>query len=202
MKTGIRKLILAGGFVMIVLAAVCSCTADNASRLTKAEKDIIDADGIMRVLTVTDREDSLVLRSECADFPLKALRSKRFGRLVERMLATVTDSTQDGVGIAGPQVGLKRRVVAVQRFDKAGEPFEVYPNIRVEYLSDEKQTGPEGCLSIPDIYGEVERSQTVVISYVDVRTLEPVRDTVSGFTAVIFQHETDHLDGILFTDRM
>lgn len=47
---------------------------------------------------------------------------------------TVTDSTQDGVGIAGPQVGLKRRVVAVQRFDKAGEPFEVYPNIRVEYL--------------------------------------------------------------------
>ena len=156
---------------MAVLAAVCSCTADNASRLTKAEKDIIDADGIMRVLTVTDREDSLVLRSECADFPLKALRSKRFGRFAERMLATVTDSTQDGVGIAGPQVGLKRRVVAVQRFDKAGEPFEVYPNI-------------------------------VVISYVDVRTLETVRDTVSGFTAVIFQHETDHLDGILFTDRM
>lgn len=202
MKTGIRKLILAGGFVTAVLAAVYGCFADNAPHLTRAEKDIIDADGIMRVLTVDDREDSLFLRSECAEFPLKVLRSKRFGRLAERMLATVTDSTQDGVGIAGPQVGLKRRVVVVQRFDKAGEPFEVYPNIRVEYLSDEKQTGPEGCLSIPEIYGEVERSQTVVISYVDVRTLEPVRDTVSGFTAVIFQHETDHLDGILFTDRM
>ena len=49
MKTGIRSLILAGGFVMAVLAAVCSCTADNASRLTEAEKNIIDADGIMRV---------------------------------------------------------------------------------------------------------------------------------------------------------
>ena len=179
MKTGIRKLILAGGFVTAVLAAVYGCFADNAPHLTRAEKD-----------------------TECVEFPLKVLRSKRFGRLAERMLATVTDSTQDGVGIAGPQVGLKRRVVVVQRFDKAGEPFEVYPNIRVEYLSDEKQTGPEGCLSIPEIYGEVERSQTVVISYVDVRTLEPVRDTVSGFTAVIFQHETDHLDGILFTDRM
>lgn len=202
MKTGTRDFILAGGFVMAVLAAVCGCTADNASRLTKAEKDIIDAEGIMRVLTVDDREDSLILRSECTDFSLKTLRSERFGRLSERMVATVTDSTQDGVGIAAPQVGLKRRVVAVQRFDKAGEPFEVYPNIRVEYLSDEKQTGPEGCLSIPEIYGEVERSQTVVISYVDVRTLETVRDTVSGFTAVIFQHETDHLDGILFTDRM
>ena len=202
MKTGTRDFILAGGFVMAILAAVCGCTADNASRLTRAEKDIIDAEGIMRVLTVDDREDSLILRSECTDFSLKTLRSERFGRLSERMVATVTDSTQDGVGIAAPQVGLKRRVVAVQRFDKAGEPFEVYPNIRVEYLSDEKQTGPEGCLSIPEIYGEVERSQTVVISYVDVRTLETVRDTVSGFTAVIFQHETDHLDGILFTDRM
>ena len=202
MKTGTRDFILAGGFVMAVLAAVCGCTADNASRLTRAEKDIIDAEGIMRVLTVDDREDSLILRSECTDFSLKTLRSERFGRLSARMVATVTDSTQDGVGIAAPQVGLKRRVVAVQRFDKAGEPFEVYPNIRVEYLSDEKQTGPEGCLSIPEIYGEVERSQTVVISYVDVRTLETVRDTVSGFTAVIFQHETDHLDGILFTDRM
>ncbi len=202
MKAGIRDFILAGGVVMAVLAAVCGCSADDAPRLTGAEKDIIDAAGIMRVLTVDDRKDSLVLRSECIDFPMKALRSERFGRLADRMIATVTDSTQDGVGIAGPQVGLKRRVVAVQRFDKAGEPFEVYPNIRVEYLSDEKQTGPEGCLSIPEIYGEVERSQTVVISYVDIRTLDTVRDTVSGFTAVIFQHETDHLDGILFTDRM
>ena len=202
MKAGIRNFIFGGGLVTAVLAAACGCTADNAARLTGEEKDIIDAEGIMRVLTVDDREDSLLLRSECADFPLKALRSERFGRLADRMIATVTDSTQDGVGIAGPQVGLKRRVVAVQRFDKAGEPFEVYPNIRVEYLSEEKQTGPEGCLSIPGIYGDVERSQTIVISYVDIRTLETVRDTVNGFTAVIFQHETDHLDGILFTDRM
>ena len=191
------------GFVLAALMAmVCGCIAANAPRLSRAEKDIIDAEGIMRVLTVSDKEDSLVLRSKCSDFPVKILRSERFVRLADRMIATVTDSTQDGVGIAGPQVGLKRRVVAVQRFDKAGEPFEVYPNIRVEYLSDEKQTGPEGCLSIPEIHGEVERSQTVVISYVDIRTLDTVRDTVSGFTAVIFQHETDHLDGILFTDRM
>ena len=187
---------------MAVLAAVCGCSADNAPRLARAEKDIIDAEGIMRVLTVSNREDSLVLRSECTDFPERVLRSKRFRRLADRMIATVTDSTQDGVGIAGPQVGLKRRVVAVQRFDKEGKPFEVYPNIRIVYRSEETQTGPEGCLSIPDIYGNVERSQTVVISYIDINTLKPVRDTVSGFTAVIFQHETDHLDGILFTDRM
>lgn len=196
MKTGVVIEIIA------LLAVVCGCSSDNAMRLDREEKDIIDAEGIMRVLTVSNREDSLVLRSECADFPERVLRSKRFRRLADRMIATVTDSTQDGVGIAGPQVGLKRRLVAVQRFDKDGGPFEVYPNIRIEYMSDETQTGPEGCLSIPDIYGEVERSQTVVISYVDPYSFESVRDTVSGFTAVIFQHETDHLDGILFTDRM
>ena len=198
MKTGIRTAIS----LLAIAAAAYSCTTDKVSRLDKAEKDLIDAAGIMRVLTVDDKEDSLVLRSECTDFPQKFLRSGRFRRLADRMIATVTDSTQDGVGIAGPQVGLKRRIIAVQRFDKEGEPFEIYPNIRMEYLSEETQTGPEGCLSVPEIYGDVERSQTVVISYTDPDTMEQARDTVSGFTAVIFQHETDHLDGILFTDRM
>jgi peptide deformylase len=201
MKTGIKNFIMMA-LLSSVLSAVCGCVAGNAPRLSGAEKGIIDADGIMRVLSISDRKDSLVLRSKCVDFPKRALRSERFHRLADRMVATVTDSTQDGVGIAGPQVGLKRRVVAVQRFDKEGKPFEVYPNIRIVYRSEETQTGPEGCLSVPDIYGNVERSQTVVISYIDINTLKPVRDTVSGFTAVIFQHETDHLDGILFTDRM
>ena len=110
--------------------------------------------------------------------------------------------TQDGVGLAAPQVGLNRRVVAVMRYDKPGYPFEVYPNIHIEYFSDQKQTGPEGCLSIPDIAGDVERSQQVVIRYTDPETLSEVRDTVDGYTAVIFQHEVDHLEGILFTDRL
>ena len=202
MNPGIIKHFLAAGLAAVVLMSVCGCSADKAPRLGREEKDIIDGNGVMRVLTVSHREDSLLLRSECADFPGRVLRTERFSRLAGRMIETVTDPSQGGVGIAGPQVGLKRRVVAVQRFDKEGEPFEVYPNIRIVYMSEEKQTGPEGCLSVPDIYGNVERSQTVVISYTNPVTLESVRDTLSGFTAVIFQHETDHLDGILFTDRL
>ena len=92
-------------------------------------------------------------------------------------------------GLAAPQVGLNRRVVAVMRYDKPGYPFEVYPNIHIEYFSEQKQTGPEGCLSIPEIAGDVERSQQVVIRYTDPGTLSEVRDTVDGYTAVIFQHE-------------
>ena len=75
------------------------------------------------------------------------------------------------------------------------------PDIRSKCIPT-LQTGPEGCLSIPDIAGDVERSQQIVIRYTDPETLSEVRDTVDGYTAVIFQHETDHLDGILFTDRM
>ena len=184
----------------LLLTAGCG---DRASRFTAEEERLImSSDGLMRVLLVTSPGDSLVLRTPCVDLAEEDLQSEVYERLVCRMIATVTDSTQDGVGLAAPQVGLNRRVVAVMRYDKPGYPFEVYPNIYIEYLSDRKQTGPEGCLSIPDIAGDVERSQQIVIRYTDPETLSEVRDTVDGYTAVIFQHETDHLEGILFTDRM
>jgi peptide deformylase len=174
----------------------------------------------MRVLTIDAPSDLAVLRSLSYDLSDSALLSDDFKRLAELMVATVTHPSQDGVGIAGPQVGLNRRVVAVQRFDKEGEPFEVYPNVRIVWASDSLATGPEGCLSVPDRRGEVLRSQEIVIEYADIdgaeysckegrlnsnRDVKPipmVRDTVSGFTAVIFQHEVDHLDGVLYIDRL
>ena len=85
----------------------------------------------MRVLTVYDAADSLVLRKECGTISEKELKSHEYQSLADKMVATVTSPEEDGVGIAGPQVGISRRIVAVQRFDKAGEPFEVYPNIRI-----------------------------------------------------------------------
>ena len=73
------------------------------------------------------------------------LASPEFTALSELLLATVQHPTQDGVGIAGPQVGISRRVVAVQRFDKPGEPFEVYPNVRIVGRRGELCSGPERC---------------------------------------------------------
>lgn len=193
--------------IFLVAAAALSaagCTGDGsrAPRMSREEKALIEGPGIMRVLTVDNREDSLVLRAGCSDFRIHDMKSETFRILSGRMIATVTDPSQDGVGIAGPQVGLKRRIVAVMRYDKPGMPFEIYPNLHIEYLSDEKQCGPEGCLSIPDISGNVIRSQKIIIRYTDPETIETVRDTVEGYTAVIFQHEADHLDGILFTDKV
>ena len=175
----------------------------DAGRFTSAERAIINgADSIMRVLTIEDSCDVAVLRAKSTDLSESALHSKEYLRLAHLMVATVTHPSQDGVGIAGPQIGMNRRVVAVQRFDKPGEPFEVYPNIRIVQASDSLAYGPEGCLSVPDRRGEVLRSQKIVIEYAATDPFRMVRDTVSGFTAVIFQHEIDHLDGILYIDRL
>ena len=190
-----------------------SCANSACGDFTKEEASLINGcDRMMRVLTIAEKQDSLLLRDTSRMFSSKALTSAEYTRLEELMVATVTHPSQDGVGIAGPQVGLNRRVVAVQRFDKEGEPFEVYPNIRIVWASDSLAYGPEGCLSVPDRRGEVARSREIVIEYADLEalrkgesgevTVPTRRDTVKGFTAVIFQHETDHLDGILYIDRL
>lgn len=247
----------------------CSAAGDEACGAADGEACGKTPAGTMRVLTIADRADSLLLRDTSRNFSAKALLSEEYAMLCSLMVATVTHPTQDGVGIAGPQVGLNRRIVAVQRFDKDGEPFEVYPNIRIIWASDSLAYGPEGCLSVPDMRGEVLRSQEVIIEYADLEKLSgggcgecagcddasgcdgvdgcdgvamaggsrdglagdgsagdgvasdrlagdglacdglagngdiPMRrDTIKGFTAVIFQHETDHLDGILYIDRL
>ena len=175
----------------------------NNGELTPDERAILEsADSIMRVLTIEDPRDLSVLRTPSVDFSPEALLSDEFARLSELMVATVTHPSQDGVGIAGPQVGMNRRVVAVQRFDKEGEPFEVYPNISIVWSSDSLTVGPEGCLSVPDRREDVARSTKIVIEYTAAPGMTPIRDTISGFTAVIFQHEIDHLDGVLYIDRL
>ena len=182
----------------------------SIGNFTPDERAILEsADSIMRVLTIENAHDLSVLRAPSIDFSTEALLSDEFARLSELMVATVTHPSQDGVGIAGPQVGLNRRVIAVQRFDKEGEPFEVYPNINIVWKSDSLEFGPEGCLSVPDRREDVARSTEIVIEYTDYSgatdasdALPIVRETVSGFTAVIFQHEIDHLEGVLFIDKV
>ena len=185
--------------VMMMAAVACQ----NGGRWSKAEKDLISGEGeTMRVLTVYDKADSLVLRAKCSEISAEELSSNEYKMLADKMVATVTSPEEDGVGIAGPQVGISRRIVAVQRFDKDGEPFEVYPNIRVSDRRGEKELGPEGCLSIPGKRGDVSRYRDIDITYTSVRTLRDTTENIKGFTAVIFQHECDHLDGILYTDYL
>ena len=194
------------GFMM-ALFAFASCNSGEGTFTGKELSLINGADSIMRVLTIDRPDDLAVLRAQSEDLSSETLSSEAFVRLCSQMTATVTHPSQDGVGIAGPQVGLNRRVVAVQRFDKEGEPFEVYGNIRIAAHHGEKASGGEGCLSVPDRRGDVMRWQDIEIEYDAVFsegkvTVQPVRERIQGFTAVIFQHETDHLDGVLYIDRL
>ena len=206
------------GLLLIMTIGAPSCCSPSEGFSEKELALIESTDSIMRVLTVEDSLDNAVLRAPSKDFSIESLRSETFAELERLMVATVTHPSQDGVGIAGPQVGLNRRVVAVQRFDKGiagadGEmeyPFEVYPNIRILWASDSLSAGPEGCLSVPGRRGDVLRSQEIVVEYADMTSIRDtscedipmIRDTVRGFTAVIFQHEIDHLEGVLYIDRL
>ena len=192
------------------MMAALACGRSKTGGFSSGELELLNGtDSIMRVLTIQDSIDLAVLRAVSCDFSAKELMSEQFTKLGRRMVATVTHPSQDGVGIAGPQVGLNRRIVAVQRFDKEGEPFEVYANVRIVWMSDSLACGPEGCLSVPDRRGNVLRSQQIVIEYADLASLSHscddipmARDTGSGFTAGIFQHEIDHLEGVLYIDRL
>ena len=170
---------------------------------TAAERKLIENQpAVMRVLTIEDESDLKVLRTPCRGFSAKELADPLYTTLAEKMIATVTSPEQDGVGIAGPQVGLSRSIIAVQRFDKEGNPFEVYPNIRITAFRGEPEAGAEGCLSVPGRRGNVLRWRDIDISYSSPETGQEVTERVEGFTAVIFQHETDHLQGVLYIDKL
>lgn len=185
-----------------MLAALLLGCSPNGVSLTRAEKVLINgSDSLMRVLTVADSADLAVLRAESVDFSAADLASPEFEALVAKMKFTVQDPSQDGVGIAAPQVGLNRRLIVVCRLDLPGEPFEAYANVQIDSLWGDDIVGREGCLSIPGLRGNVSRKEFASVSYTDPASLERRREIVSGYVARIFQHEVDHLAGILYTDR-
>ena len=185
--------------ILFCVAVLVACrggfTAEEREVIYRGEGDI------MRVMSIADTADSLLLRRECQPMVEQMVGSEELQTLCRRMLATVNDPENEGVGIAAPQVGVSRRMVAVQRYDKQGAPFEFFLNPEIVAMLGEKQLGGEGCLSIPDMRGEVMRAWSIVLKYRDLDFVEQT-DTVNGFTAVIFQHEVDHLDGVLYIDRM
>lgn len=188
---------------VLIMTTIGTQSCNNSTSWTSDEEALInDAPGTkMRLWTIDNAEDSIFLRQPSQPLTQADIQQPIFELLKERMLLTVTDPENEGVGIAAPQVGIGRQVVAVQRFDKPGQPFEFYVNPRLTYLSDEKQKGWEGCLSVPNQRGEVLRSKQVVVTFNHPTTFELQCDTVEGFTAIIFQHETDHLSGTLYIDK-
>ena len=115
--------------LLIMIVATLGLAACGET-FTAAEREVIHAggQGIMRVLSIDNEADSLALREESRPMSESLLRTEEYALLRERMLQTVQNPEAEGVGIAAPQVGVRRAVIAVQRFDKEGEPFEFFLN--------------------------------------------------------------------------
>ena len=120
--------------------------------------------------------------------------------LAEDMLDTMYDAP--GIGLAAPQIGVMKRIV-VMDLAPEGEPADplVMINPEITKFGDEIQVTEEGCLSIPELYYEVERPSTVTVQYTDLEGKEVTKDA-DGKLAVCIQHELDHLDGVLYIDYL
>lgn len=121
--------------------------------------------------------------------------SKRTIRLIGDMIRIMRDA--NGQGLAAPQVGVSERVVIIAPGGGKAMPL-VNPTI-LEAIGE--QVGQEGCLSIPGLYGDVKRSQRVVVRALDGRGKVGEWE-MEGLAARVVLHEIDHLDGVLFTDRV
>lgn len=172
-----------------------------AKNFSQKEQDIInsgDPNSKLHVYLITHPDELAVLKAASSDIkfddPLLPILEKR-------MLLTVQDSAHAGVGIAAPQVGINKNVIWVQRFDKEDEPFEFYINPKIIWRSKLTRLGAEGCLSIPERKEEVQRNYSIRLQYWD-KQGNIIEENIEGFTAVIFQHEVDHLYGILYPDRL
>lgn len=118
-------------------------------------------------------------------------------KLFDDMIETMYE--EDGVGIAAPQVGVSQRIfIACPTIKKGEEYVVVNPEI---YESSGRQVGVEGCLSVPGVSGEVARAKVVKFRFQD-RHGKPHDMEVKDFFARVVQHEMDHLDGMLFVDRV
>lgn len=148
--------------------------------------------------------------------PHKALTSPakpitKFDKKLKTLIAEMTDTllattNPKGVGLAAPQVGVSVRLFITQ--PKESEPVRAFINPEILSTSDEttdaekERNGKlEGCLSIPRIWGNVRRAKKLTLRYQDETETEHTEE-FSGFMAVIIQHETDHVNGILFAQRV
>jgi len=148
----------------------------------------------MAVLEIKKFNDK-VLRKRCR-------KVKRVNKKIKKLIVDMaqTMEKEGGVGLAAPQVGELKRVIVVRAAVK-GKRVLVLINPKIKKKSGEKEIGPEGCLSFPGIFLEIKRAKEVVVEGLDYNG-KKVRLKAKGFLARVFQHEIDHLNGILFFNRL
>jgi peptide deformylase len=153
----------------------------------------------MSILKVS-RMGHPVLRERAREVEPTEVRTATFQKLIDDMIETMTE--YEGIGLAAPQVHEHVRLF-VAGVEGSGDNLKIVPFINpvITPTSEETVEDWEGCLSIPDIRGKVPRAREIVVKALD-RRGKPFEMILKNYPARVVQHETDHLDGILFLDRM
>ncbi|MDR3609460.1 MAG: peptide deformylase [Ignavibacteriaceae bacterium] len=198
-----KNIIILVSFLFIAgCAGIQKITKDDQFSSEQAEL-IMSANSItpMSVLSIYNKKDSLLLRTKCKDV-VPDSSDAILQNLIKRMYSTVNDSLTKGVGIAAPQVGILKNIIWVQRYDKPDNPFEVYFNPKIIQYTKKKLSWVEGCLSVPGRRDTTTtRSYAILLDYMKPDNSHNI-EMIEGFTAIIFQHEIDHLNGIIYLDRL
>lgn len=157
----------------------------------------------MKILPRTQFGDP-ILRKKAKKVPKAKVKDPKFQQLIRRMFFTMY---RHGVGLAAPQVGVSLQLAVVGLKYNSLRPLvkEIPPAVIINpdiiYRSKETENDWEGCLSLPGVRGLVPRHKKIKVRYIDERGAEHTV-TVKGFHARVLQHEIDHLNGILYVDRM
>jgi peptide deformylase len=146
-----------------------------------------------------------LLRKKSEPVPATEIRSKEIKKLIRDMFDTMAEA--DGLGLAAPQIGVLKKIVVVgfdrsERYpDAEGIEHKILINPEIEILEGPDEGFWEGCLSVPGMRGYVERPRRIRMKWYDEEE-EFHDEIIEGFDAVVYQHECDHLDGVLYVDRL
>lgn len=153
----------------------------------------------LKILTINNKKEEETLRKESISIPEEEIQTKEFQEFIDDLLETGKNSEIEAVGIAAPQVGINKRVFCMEDQDTK----EWFPLINPEIIPLDltKATVEEACLSVPNQEGKVLRYKNVKIKYQD-REGKAQAIKYRNFSSVIAQHENDHLNGILFIDKI
>lgn len=146
-----------------------------------------------------------ILATRASEVDLANITSAEVQGWIDDMVDTMRNA--NGAGIAANQIGIPFRIFVIEIGDNPRYPYKpkvpltVVINPSIEFLSDETFVSNEGCLSVPQMRADVDRHVEIAVNYFD-RAGEPIRREIRGYSACTWQHEYDHLDGILFPNRV
>lgn len=155
------------------------------------------------MFTIEEGRENEILRT--VSEPVKKADLKKYAKLTKEMVKYIKNPDNGGIGLAAPQVGYNVRAIAVGLIPdwkhEGSFPWIGMINPEITWSSEETYIDDEGCLSVPGETGRVERPCHIKLKYIDVKGKEQ-RLNLSMTPARVVQHEMDHLDGILYTDKL